>query len=461
MSFDKTVLRKWDIRGIYPTQINESLAKNIGFSFARLMKEKGKNTCIVGRDNRFGGEALLNNLIIGLTKSGINVINLGIVTTPMLNFASHKLNNEFGIMVTASHNPKNDNGFKVFGSSFLHLNTKELNHLYDLITEEKEEASNNEGYVKEVDIKQEYINYLLKEININDRKLKVVIDCGNGTASTIIRDVYKNINCDVTYLFCDSDPNFPNHHPDPNVFENLVSLSRKVVETKSDLGIAYDGDADRVGIVDEKGNIVETDKLMSIYAKDILKNSKNKNIVFDVKCSMALENSIKENGGNPIMVCNGSAYIESYVKEYPAIFGGEYSGHVFFNDKHYGFDDGIYAGLRLQEILCKENKSCQELSSDYQKLFNTPEIKIGCRDDIKFNIIDQIKEYANEKNYKYIDIDGIRVKFEDGWALVRASNTGPNLTSRFEATNEKRLVEIKDEFTNLINSLIDKELSTR
>jgi len=458
MNLDETILRKWDIRGIYPDQINEDVAKRIGNAYAYFLKEKKEDTCIIGRDNRIGGDNLAKNLINSLTESGINVIYLDMVTTPMLNFACHKLNNPYGIMITASHNPKSDNGFKIFGSNCLHLKTDELNYFYNLIKEGKKIASDIKGSVKKLNIKEEYIEDLINNINLEKRRLKVVIDCGNGTASTIIRDVYKNFNCDVIYLYSQSDPTFPNHHPDPNVFDNLKDLCKMVTETKADLGIAYDGDCDRVGIVDNNGCVLETDKLMSIYSKNIIENNDNKNIIIDVKCSMALEDAIKKQGGNPVMVCNGSAYIESYVHDYPASFGGEYSGHVFFNDKHYGYDDGIYAGLRLQEILCNQNKALNELTNDYQKLFNTPEIKIPCNDDIKFKIVDQIKEYCKQKNYTYIDIDGVRVTFNDGWALVRASNTGPNLTARFEATTEKRVKEIKEEFVNLTNKLIEKNI---
>lgn len=454
MSLDTSILRKWDIRGIYPEQINENVAKQVGFAYAKFLKENNIDSCIVGRDNRIGGEKLSDALIYGLTESGINVINLGVVTTPMLNFACHKLSNPYGIMITASHNPKNDNGFKVFGDKCLHLETKKLNHFYDLVKANKKEISDVKGNIKNYNIKELYIEDLIYKINLDKKRLKVVIDCGNGTASTIIRDVYKNFNCDVIYLYSESDPNFPNHHPDPNVFENLKDLCNMVKATNSDLGIAYDGDCDRVGIVDNNGNVLETDKLMSIYSKDIIKNNDNKNIIIDVKCSMALEDAIKRQGGNSVMVCNGSAYIETFVNEYPAIFGGEYSGHVFFNDKHYGYDDGIYAGLRLQEILCKEDKKLSELTKDYQKLFNTPEIKISCSDDKKFDVVENIKNYCKEKNYEYLDIDGVRVKFSDGWALVRASNTGPNLTTRFEATTEKRVNELKEEFINLINDLV-------
>ena len=454
MKIDESILRKWDIRGIYPTQINEYVAKKVGVAYACFLKEKGEDVCIIGRDNRIGGEKLAESLIESLTENGIDVIYLDMVTTPMLNYSCHKLNIPYGIMITASHNPKNDNGFKIFGCNCLHLENEELNHFYDLIKNGALPTYDKIGKVKKIDIKESYIKELISNIDLSKKRLKVVIDCGNGTTSIIIKDVYKYLNCDVTYLYSQSDPTFPNHHPDPNVFENLKDLCKAVKENNADLGIAYDGDCDRVGIVDNNGNIIETDKLMSIYSKDIIRNNDNKNIIIDVKCSMALENAIKRCGGNSIMVCNGSAYIESYIQNYPAIFGGEYSGHVFFNDKHYGYDDGIYAGLRLQEILCKESKSIDELTSEYQKLFNTPEIKISCSDDKKFEVVEKIKNYCKEKNYEYLDIDGVRVKFNDGWALVRASNTGPNLTTRFEATTEKRVSELKEEFMNVINNLI-------
>lgn len=450
---DTSILRKWDIRGVYPTQINEEVALTLGYAYGFYLNEKHIKDCVVGRDNRIGGEKLKDKLIEGLTDSGINVTYLDIVTTPMLNFACHNLNMEFAIMITASHNPKEDNGFKIFGGKCLHLDTKELNYLYELIKNNKKQISNIKGTVKNKNIKDLYIKDLNTNINLENKRLKVVIDCGNGTASTIIKDVYKNLNCDAIFLYSNSDPTFPNHHPDPSVYENLNDLKDSVIKNKADLGIAYDGDADRVGIIDDKGNVIEADKLMAIFSKFILKESKNKNVVIDVKCSMALEDAIKSYGGNSIMVCNGSAFIETYINDYPAVFGGEYSGHVFFNDHHYGYDDGIYAGLRLQEILCSIDSKLSELYDDYKKLFNTPEIKIKCDDNKKFDIVNKIKEYAINKNYKYIDIDGVRVNFKDGWALVRASNTGPNLTLRFEATTEKRLQEINEEFMNLILEL--------
>lgn len=455
MGFDTSILRKWDIRGIYKEQITKEVAINVGFSFGRFLKENNKHICIIGRDNRFGGKVLKEGLTYGLTESGIDVIDYGLITTPMLNFACHKNDNAYGIMITASHNPKCDNGFKLFGEDCLHLKTDKLTYFYEIMKKEERILGDKKGKVTKKNIKDEYINDLVSKINL-PKKTKVVVDCGNGTASIIIKDVYDKLNCDVTYLYCESDPNFPNHHPDPNVFENLTDLRKMVVHTKSDLGIAYDGDADRVGIVDNLGNIIETDKLMSIYSKNILKKSDNKNIIIDVKCSKALEDYIKNCGGNPIMVCNGSSYIESFVHDYPAIFGGEYSGHVFFNDKHYGYDDGIYAGLRLQEIIIEENKSANMLYEDYPKLVSTPEIKVHCDDNIKFGIVDKVLEYCKEKKYDYLDIDGVRVKFDDGWALIRCSNTGPNLTLRFESTTKEKTDKMQTEFMTLVDELIKK-----
>lgn len=455
MKLDESILRKWDIRGRYPENINEDVAEALGYAYAKLLKRKNKEYCIVGRDNRIGGESLANNLMYGLTKSGINVIYLDIVTTPMLNFACKKFNYGYGIMITASHNPKDENGFKLFGEHALHLPQDELKEVYEYIKADERNDAQTSGWIKKLDISDNYKNDLLKDFNFSKR-LKLVIDCGNGTASTIIRKVYESLNCDVTYLYCDSDPTFPNHHPDPNIASNLTALVDKVLEIKADLGIAYDGDCDRVGIVDNEGNIIDTDKLMAIFSRDILKTAENKNIVLDVKCSMVLEEDIKLNGGNPVMVPNGGAYIERYVYEHPTLFGGEYSGHVFFTDRHYGYDDGIYAGLRMQELICKTDKKCSELTEGLMKVFNTPEIKVKIADEVKFEAVNKVKNYCIEKNYNFIDIDGVRVKYPDGWALIRASNTGPNITMRFEATTRPRLEEILKEFTEVVESIIKK-----
>lgn len=455
MSLDTSILRKWDIRGIYPEQINENVAKQVGFAYAKFLKENNIDSCIVGRDNRIGGEKLSDSLIYGLIESGINVINLGVVTTPMLNFACHKLSNPYGIMITASHNPKNDNGFKVFGDKCLHLETKKLNHFYDLVKANKKEISDVKGNIKNYNIKELYIEDLIYKINLDKKRLKVVIDCGNGTASTIIRDVYKNFNCDVIYLYSESDPNFPNHHPDPNVFENLKDLCNMVKATNSDLGIAYDGDCDRVGIVDNNGNVLETDKLMSIYSKDIIKNNDNKTILIDVKCSKVLEDEIKKAGGEYIIETPSSAKQERVMFDKKLPFGGGYSNHIFFGDRHPGYDDGIYVGLRVQEMLTNTTQTLNEITKKLPHYYNTGEIKVKTTDEKKFKIVEGIKNYCNTHNYEYSTIDGIKVFKNDGWALVRASNTGPNLTLRFESNSESGLKKLQKEFMDVLG-ILDK-----
>ncbi len=454
MKLDQAILREWDIRGVYPEQINAEVAKALGYAFGVFLHTKNKSYCVVGQDNRFGGDELTKNLMFGLVDSGINIIYLGIVTTPMLNYASHKLKLEYGLMVTASHNPKNDNGFKLFGENYLHLNKADLTFVYEALKNNKQEITTTKGWIKKLDISDSYAEYLGQAFNFGSRPIKAVIDCGNGTAAVIIKKVYEKFNWETEFLFCDSDPNFPNHHPDPNTEANLKALKEKVLETKADLGIAYDGDGDRVGIIDEQGKMIEVDHLMAIFIRDILPKVNNKNFVLDVKCSQSLEEEITKLGGTPIMVKNGSAFVETFVYNYPVLFGGEFSGHLFFLDRHHGYDDGIYGGLRLQEILSTSSLKCSQLTEGINKYFNTPELRVKVSDDRKFAIVNQVKDYCISKNYQFLDIDGVRVKYSDGWALIRASNTGPNLTLRFEATTRERLAELLKEFTILINKLV-------
>ena len=454
MILDQSILREWDIRGVYPTQINEETAKALGYAYGSYLNDKKISYCVVGRDNRLGGEELAKSLMLGLIDSGINIIYLDIVTTPMFNFASIKLKLEYGIMITASHNPKNDNGFKIFGKDYLHLVRSELEKVYELIKNNEKVISSTKGWIKKLDISDAYAEDLANSLVFGSQKLKVVIDCGNGTASTIIKKVYEKFNFETEFIFADSDPTFPNHHPDPSVEVNLKALKDKVIETKANLGIAYDGDCDRFGIVDELGNMIESDRLMAIFIRDIFPKVDNKSFIIDVKCSKALEDEISKIGGKSVMVRNGSAFIETYVHDYPSLFGGEYSGHLFFRDRHYGYDDGIYMGLRLQEILSNMPIKCSELSNGLNRYFNTPELRVKVSDGQKFDIVNKVKEYCQANNYEFLDIDGVRVKYPDGWALVRASNTGPNLTLRFEATTRERLAELLKEFTVVINKLV-------
>lgn len=449
---DTSVLRENDIRGVYGKNITEELAARLGTAFGAYLIENGKNECVVGYDNRVSGEKLVENLMRGLVNTGINIKFIGMVTTPILNYATISLNIEAGIMVTASHNPANENGFKIFGENFLHLKRSELDKVYEYIKTPLQ--IKGRGSIEFINIIDKYINMLETYILKGSRRLKIAIDTGNGTTSLFIRDIISKFNIEPIYLNVESDGRFPKHNPDPNNDKNLEELKKVVKEQNCDFGIAYDGDGDRVGIVDELGNTIESDKLIAIFSRNIIPKTLNKKVLIDVKCSNALVEDIKSLGAEPIMVKNGSAFIETELNIRDILIGGEYSGHIFFRDKFYGFDDGIYASLRLYEILSNTNVKCSNLLEGYTHYFNTPEIKVKTTDEKKWDIVSNVKEYVISKGYEYLDIDGVRVMFDDGWALIRCSNTGPNLTLRFEAKTEERLEDIKNEFETLISKLV-------
>ncbi len=450
---DSSILRENDIRGVYGKTITVELALLVGKAFGTYLINKNRTACIVGYDNRIGGDKLVEKLMEGLRSTGVDVIFVGMVTTPLLNYSTILLKNEAGIIVTASHNPAGENGFKLFGDKFLHLKHEELEKVYELIKNEK--FSVGTGNIKYIDTSKEYIKMMSNCVNKGNRLLRVAIDCGNGTTSLFIKNIikeYKNIV--PIYINATSDGSFPVHNPDPNNDKNLVELKKVVVSEKCDFGAAYDGDGDRIGIVDNLGNTIESDKLIAIFARNIIPNTSNKKVLMDVKCSNALKLDIENIGAEPIMVKNGSAYIETVMNERDVLIGGEYSGHIFFRDKHYGYDDGIYCSLRFFELISNTQKKSSELLDGYKHYFNTPEIRVRTTDDKKWSIIEKVKEYVKSKNYEYIDIDGVRVVFPDGWALLRCSNTEPSITMRFEAETNERLEKIKSEFTNLLNTLL-------
>lgn len=449
---DFSVLRENDIRGVYGKGITEELAYRVGCAFGTYLSNKNTKECVVGYDNRVSGDKLVKKVIEGLVNTGINVKFIGMVTTAILNYATIYFNIEAGIMVTASHNPSNENGFKIFGENFLHLKRNELEIFYDLI--KTENFTTGLGKVEYADLKHSYENMLAAYINIGKKRLKVAFDPGNGTTSLFIKDIVKHFNIEPIFINSESDGSFPVHNPDPNVDSNLKGLKDIVIKEKCDLGLAFDGDGDRVGIVDELGNTIESDKAIAIFSRHIIPRTLNKKVILDVKCSKALVEDLESIGATPIMVKNGSAFIETELNEKDVLVGGEYSGHIFFRDKYYGYDDGIYAGLRMFEILSNTNKKCSELLEGYNKYYNTPEIKVATTDEKKWSIVENVKDYVKSKGYEFIDIDGVRVTFNDGWALIRCSNTGPNLTMRFEATTTDRLDSIKNEFTNLVNELV-------
>ena len=455
MELNKYMFREYDIRGVYGKDIDEEVSYLIGKAFATKLVELGKDTTIIGYDNRISSPIIEKNLVKGITECGVNVVRLGLVTTPMYYYSWDLLNIKCGLMITASHNPKDDDGFK-FSYNGIHnaCGTSSL-ELYNIIMNNAFKSTGTTGTIKDVDIQDDYIKMITSGIKLGDRKLKVVYDCGNGTTCIVADKIFAAFKdkLELIPLFNESDPTFPNHHPDPAVEENLAKLKAKVLETKADVGVAYDGDGDRVGAVNNLGQMIDIDKLMIIIWRELVKTGVPKKTFYDIKCSLALKEELDKLGVENEFYRTGNSYtkLKSYEGNYP--FSGELSGHVFFRDRFSGNDDGIYASLRLIEILSNTDKKLSEMLDGISKYYSTPEIKIATSDDTKFQIIEKIKEYCQDKNYDILTIDGVKVFFKDGSALVRASNTGPNITSRFEAKSEERLEEIKTEFLDLLNKL--------
>ena len=454
MEITKSIFREYDIRGEYPNQINEEVVRKIGNVIAgKCINLNIKEIC-VGRDGRNSGKSLLEAMISGLSESGIEVFNIDLATSPLLYYAAKKNKYKSGIMITGSHNPKNHNGIKLV------INDKPVsgNEILDLLNKDQK-FSESVGSIKSLNVKDSYVEEVSQSLKIK-KKLKIVIDCGNGAAGFIAPDLYKNLGCEVIELYSEVDGNFPNHHPDPGKVENLKDLIQAVKTHGADLGLAFDGDGDRVGMVTNNGEIVFPDKILMMLSKDVLHSQKG-SIIFDVKCSNALSQIIKENGGSPIMSPTGHFHIKNGIKKHNPLLAGEMSGHIFFNDKWYGFDDGHYSGARIIEMLSKNEKSIAEICNELPMLFSTPELNINVTDDNKFKII---KEFADncklegEKN----TIDGLRLDFEDGWGLIRASNTTPKLVLRFEGRSEEILNRIQNDFLNELTRIcpdIDINLS--
>ncbi len=450
-NINSNIFREYDIRGVYGTDLNEDVAYTIGLAFGSFLHDLGESKVVLGHDNRESHSELYPALMQGILDTGINVLSLGLVTTPMHNFAKLHYNVNAGIMVTASHNPKEYNGFKMsvnkesslYGSDLVSF--KNYLECYDFYE--------GHGCIIEEDVMPFYVENLKKSLHFGDKKIKAVVDCGNGTGSVFIENILKMFNVEYELLYCESDSNFPNHIPDPAVKENMKDLGKKVKELGFDVGLAVDGDADRCGMVLEDGTFISADLIMLIFYRSLSSKMKVRKGVFDVKCSKALIDEIIKLNLEPCMNRTGSVYCRDYVRENDLSFGGEYSGHLFFRDRYLGYDDGIYAILRILEIMSINGLKASELLKNINKYFSTDELKISVTDENKFNIVDGVIKYAKEKKYNYSLVDGIRVTFDDGFALVRASNTGPNLTVRYEANSGKRLEEIQKEFTKIINDL--------
>jgi len=433
------IFREYDIRGVVEKDLTEPVIKLIGKAYGTHLQRQGGKKVSVGGDVRLSTERFKKALIQGLIASGVDVIDIGVVPTPVQYFSLFKLSVDGGVMITGSHNPPEFNGLKMsIGQNSLF--GEEIQKLYKIIKEE--DFLSGSGKVSTAEIIPDYIKDISGRIKVSGQ-MKVVFDCGNGAGSLVIEDLMRSLGVNAYFMFCEPDGTFPNHHPDPTVEEYLTDLKEQVLKLNADLGIAFDGDADRIGVIDDKGDIIWGDRLLIMFARNILKEKKGQKIIFEVKCSQALPEAIEAAGGEPIMWKTGHSLLKKKMKESGAVIGGEMSGHLFFADRYHGYDDAIYAAARLIELLAAEKKKPSELLADVPKYYTTPEIRVEVEsDEEKFKIARKAEEYF-KANYEVIDVDGVRILFGDGWGLVRASNTQPVLVLRFEAKTPERLEEIK------------------
>ncbi|MDQ7033074.1 MAG: phosphomannomutase/phosphoglucomutase [Desulfonauticus sp.] len=436
----KEIFRAYDIRGIVDKDFDPEWVKMLGKACGTYFRRNKITRVAVGHDCRHSSPIYQQKIIEGLVETGMDVIFLNMVATPLFYFAIKFINLKGGIMITASHNPKDFNGFKVWANEST-IHTTEILKIYEIMKNQDFFPAKNKGIATEMDIVPAYIHHLTSDGSL-DHSVKVVVDGGNGAAGQVCAEVLRKIGAEVIELYCEPDGDFPNHHPDPTVLENIKDL-QQMVQKENCIGIGLDGDGDRIGVLNEHGGIVYGDRLLAIFARDILKNHPGAAIIGEVKCSHLLYEDIKKHGGKPIMWKTGHSLIKAKMKEENAILAGEMSGHMFFADRYFGFDDAIYAAKRLVEILAKNpGKPLSTYLSDWPKTFSTPEIRMECPEQIKFQVVARALEYFKQQ-YDVIDIDGVRITFPDGWGLLRASNTQPVLVLRFEAESESRLEEIR------------------
>ena len=436
-SINPQIFREYDIRGIVDKDLTPESVTSIGKAIGTYISRGNGKNMVVGRDVRSSSVEFCNILSKALNSTGCNVIDIGMVPTPVLYFALHHFNADGGVMITGSHNPPEFNGFKI-SQGFHSLYGDKVQELKRLI--EVNDFEVGTGTTQQQQVLAEYMEKICSILEI-PRKIKVVVDGGNGCFGIVGPDLLKKLGQTPIELFSEPDGTFPNHHPDPTVSEHLTDLIEKVRLENAELGIGFDGDADRIGVVDEKGNILWGDQLLTIFARDILSRNPGATIVGEVKCSQNLYKDIKKHGGVPVMAAAGHSLIKNKMRETGALLAGEMSGHICFADNYYGFDDAIFAACRVLQIAAQSNKKVSEMLADLPKTAYTPEIRIDCPDDQKFKIVRELTEIFREK-YEVIDIDGVRVNFDDGWALIRASNTQPVLVLRLEAVTKERLKEL-------------------
>jgi phosphomannomutase/phosphoglucomutase len=444
------IFREYDIRGLVDKDLTVDVVENLGRGLGTMVRRKGGRTVALGRDCRESSTRFRDAMAKGLSSTGVGAYDLGVVPTPLTYFAANTLPVDGLAMITGSHNPPEYNGFKIgVGKTTFH--GPEIQELRRLIEKEDFEQGPT-GVVEPYDIITPYTHFVHQTVKVGRRGMKIVIDAGNGTGGYVAVPLFQSLGFEVVPLFCDMDARFPNHHPDPTVVKNMEDCIAAVKRERAEVGIAYDGDADRIGVVDEQGTIIWGDRLMILFARDVLKRVPGAAIVGEVKCSSTLYEDIRAKGGQPIMWKTGHSLIKSKMKDAHAELAGEMSGHIFFKNRYFGFDDAVYSSARLLEILTHEKKKLSELLADVPKTFASPELRVDASEERKFDIVRRATELLRKAGYSLIDVDGVRVTFPDGWGLVRASNTGPILVMRFEAQTQARLAEIQ----KLIESTVEK-----
>lgn len=460
-----TIFREYDVRGVVGRDLTEETVELLGRAFGTYLRERGFSIASVGRDCRPSSPSFAQAIARGLTACGIDVVDIGTVPTPLLYFSMflHSAAPQKGpdiqaaVMVTGSHNPKEFNGFKLCAGRAA-LFGEQIKEVARIAMAGK--WAEGRGSVSELDVKPAYVERLVSDARLGPKRLKVVIDAGNGTGGVVACPMFERLGVAVVPLYCEMDGEFPNHHPDPTVPENLADLRRKVVEEGADLGIAYDGDADRLGIVTEKGDIVFGDMVLLILARALLEEHPGAAIVSEVKCSQVLFDEIARAGGKAEMWKVGHSLIKARMAEVGALLGGEMSGHIFYRHRWYGFDDAIYASLRFIEVLSKHSGPASTLLADIPRTVATPEVRVECPDEIKFSVVAELTKYYKDAGYRVIDVDGARVQYDNGWGLVRASNTQPVLVFRFEGTSEEAVKAIRAEMLGKAQQVQERLLAT-
>ncbi|MBD3388547.1 MAG: phosphomannomutase [Candidatus Altiarchaeales archaeon] len=440
-----SIYRAYDIRGIYGKDLTDEVAVDIGKAFGSSVE----GSVAVGRDVRLSSPALSEALIKGLQSTGLHVIDVGVVPTPLLYFTIHHLSLDGGIMVTGSHNPPEYNGFKLCRGGTMTLYGPEIKALGDAV--EERNFRTGEGTHEKIDVIPVYLDFVKERVNVG-RKLKLVLDCANGTAGAVAPKLFEQLGCEVTTLYEDPDGSFPNHPADPTVDDNLKELIDRVRSEGADIGLSYDGDSDRAGFVTEEGGIVRGDMALALFSRGILEKNPGASIIFEVKCSQALFEDIEAHGGKPIMYRTGHSFIKKKIKEENALIAGEMSGHFFFADNYPGYDDGIYASARMVELLSDSGMKLSELVDTIPKYHSTPEIRVDAPEEVKFKLVEEVKkEFMSREGLDVITVDGVRVQTPDGWGLMRASNTGPKIIIRFEGKTPEKLDEMKAMFQEVFD----------